>query len=275
VRAVNLIPGEVRRGGVRSGGSVYVLLGLLGVLVAGVAFNVLTNNTIADRRAQVDTLQEQVQAAQAQATQVQPYRDFAALAQARVETVRQLGASRFDWPRAFAGLSKVIPDNVWLTSLLGTVTPGVTVEGSASGTTSTLRSSITAPAIEMTGCTTNHDSVARLISRLRLMDGVQRVSLADSAKADQSASGGGGGSGDDCRHGHANFPQFDVVVFFDAPPALPTLAPATGTTGLAATAAAATGTSAPTTTTAAATTPAATTPAPSAPASSSPGGTVR
>jgi Tfp pilus assembly protein PilN len=221
VRAVNLIPGDAGRAGGRSGGGAYVLLAVLGALVAGVAYYVLTSNAIADRRAQLTQLQVQTRAAQEQADATQPYREFAQLAQARVQTIRQLGAARFDWHRALSDVSKAMPGNVWLSSLLGTVAPGVSVEGGASGATSALRAALPSPAIELTGCTTGHDGVVRLISRLRLVRGVQRVALADSAKQTAAGGGGGGGAGGDCRHGHANLPQFDLVIFFAPLPAIP------------------------------------------------------
>jgi Tfp pilus assembly protein PilN len=220
MRAVNLIPAEAGRAGGRSGTGAYILLGVLGVLLVGVVAYVLTGNTITDRRAELADLRTQSAAVQAQADAGRSYRDFAALAQARVETVRQLGETRFDWQRALGDLSKVVPDNVWLTSLLGTVTTGVTIEGASSGTTSTLRSALPNPAIELTGCTTDHDSVSRLISRVRLMNGVQRVALADSVKTDDGG-GSGNGSASDCRYGHKDFPQFDLVVFFDPLPVGP------------------------------------------------------
>jgi hypothetical protein len=168
-------------------------------------------------------LQTQATAVQLQAERLHSYVAFSTLAQARVQTVRQLGAARFNWHRAFTDLATVLPDNVWLTSLLGTVAPGVTVEGGASGGTNSLRAAVPNPAIELTGCTTSHEGVVRLVSRLRLLHGVQRVSLADSVKADSTpgSSGSSGGSDGDCRHGHTNFPQFDVVVFFAPLPALP------------------------------------------------------
>jgi Tfp pilus assembly protein PilN len=220
MRAVNLIPSEAGRGG-RGGASTgpYVVLGVLALLLVGVVAYVLTNNSLVDRRAELATLQTQAQAAQAQADATRPYREFAKLAEARVETVRQLGAARFDWHRAFADLAQVIPDDVWLTSLLGTVTTGVSVEGGGAGDTATLRSALPNPAIELSGCTTGHDEVARLISRLRLMTGVTRVALADSTK-DESGQGGAG-AGADCRYGHARFPQFGIVVFFAPLPAAP------------------------------------------------------
>lgn len=217
MRAVNLIPGEAGGGGHGVGGAgPFVVLGVLGLLLALVLAYVLTNNTLVERRAQVATLQVQAQAAQAQAAATRPYREFAALAQARVRTVRQLGAARFDWHRAFGDLSRVIPEDVWLSSLFGTVTTGVAVEGAASGSTSSLRAALPNPAIEMTGCTVGHDSVARLIARLRLMTGVVRVSLSDSTK-DEASSGGSG----DCRNGHAAYPQFGIVIFFAPLPTVP------------------------------------------------------
>jgi Tfp pilus assembly protein PilN len=164
---------------------------------------VLTGNTIKERRGELAEAQSQVAVAQAQADATKPYREFAALARARVETVRQLGEARFDWQRAFDDLATVIPDDVWLSSLTGTVTTGVAVEGGSSSA-SGLRGAIPNPAIELSGCTVSHDSVVRLISRLRLLHSVQRVSLADTSKD----------AGGECQNGHTNFPAFNLVVFF-------------------------------------------------------------
>jgi Tfp pilus assembly protein PilN len=259
MKAVNLIPSDARGGRGSAGPSAsvatYALLGVLAVLLVGVTAFVLTGNDVAKRRDELATLQTQATAVQLQAERLHPYVEFQTLAQAREQTVRQLGAARFNWHRAFTDLSKVLPDNVWLTSLLGTVAPGVTVDGGASGGTDSLRSSLPNPAIELTGCTTGHEGVVRLISRLRLIHGVQRVSLADSVKADAAAGGGGAATSNDgdCRHGNANFPQFDIVIFFAPLPAAS--APASADPAAAATASGA----------------AATTPAP-APSSSTGGG---
>jgi len=225
MRAVNLIPGEAGGGG-GAGLGVAALLGGLAVLLALVTVHVLIGNQIADRQSELASVQRQVAIVQAQADATRPYREFASLAKARVETIRQLGTARFDWHRAFADLAVVIPSNVWLTSLTGTVTTGVAVAGSAGGPADALRSAIPNPAITMTGCTVDHDSVVRLISRLRLMHGVQRVALASSSK-----DGGG-----DCQHGHTNFPVFNLVVFFEPIPAVqpPAQAQAAGTPAAAA-----------------------------------------
>jgi Tfp pilus assembly protein PilN len=209
MRAVNLIPSDAPGGG--SGGlGVPALLGGLALLLALVVLHVLTGNQIAQRKTELASVEAQVATAQAQAEATRPYREFAVLARARVETVRQLGSARFDWHRAFADLATVIPDNVWLTAVTGTVTTGVNVAGGDAGAASGLRAAIPNPAITMSGCTVDHESVVRLISRLRLMHHVQRVSLADSSKD----------AGGDCQHGHTNFPQFDLVVFFGPIPAV-------------------------------------------------------
>jgi len=259
VRAVNLIPADSGPGGRAGGGlGAYALLGALALALVGVLAYVMAHNQVVERHAQLASLEAQAQALQAHADASRPYREFAALAQARVETVRQLGRARFDWHRAFGDLARVMPGDVWLTSLLGTVTTGVTVNGSSGGgDTSALRSALPNPAIELSGCTTGHDEVARLLSRLRLMTGVVRVSLADSAKdssgAGSGGGGGGGGGGGDCTYGHDSFTHFGIVVFFAPLPAVPS--PAQPGATAAATAAAPAGT----------TTPAAsTTPAPSA-----------
>lgn len=215
MRAVNLIPSESGRGGSAGGVGAYVVLGVLALLLVGVLAYVVTNNQLAQRRADLAAVQTQAARAQEQANAMAPYREFAALAQARVETVRQLGAARFDWHRAFSDLAQVIPDDVWLTSLLGTVTTGVSVDGAGAGDTGPIRSALPNPAIELTGCTVGHDQVARLISRLRLMTGVLRVALADSTKDDA------GSGGADCRYGHDRFPQFGLVVFFAPLPPAP------------------------------------------------------
>jgi Tfp pilus assembly protein PilN len=219
MRAVNLIPNDSGRSwggsGGRSGGSVYVLLGTLAVALALVTVYVLTNNRISDQKAKVAALQAQVTNAQLAATRLAPYVTFAKLAQERMETVRGIASSRFDWHAALAGLSRVVPANTSLQSLVGTVVPSATVGGAgASGASGTdLRGDITAPAFQLSGCSDSQDDVARLISRLRLIDGVTRVSLEDSQKSSSGQSGASvsaGGTGG-CK---AASPSFDLVVFF-------------------------------------------------------------
>lgn len=241
MRAVNLVPAEERRGaggpGGRSGGAAYVLLGLLAVLVVVVSLNTLGTRSVGEKRSEIASLEVQAARAEAQASELASFSQFAGLRATRRQTVTSLAASRFDWSHAMREVARVIPPNVWLTDLQGTVTPDVTLKTTAAAQTSSLRSALAVPAVELVGCTTDQPSVARMVTRMRLIDGVTRVALQSSVKAEVAAAGGGGatgggaaaGGGDDCRQGVARFPQFALVIYFDqAAGAVPTAARGAG-----------------------------------------------
>jgi Tfp pilus assembly protein PilN len=232
MRAINLVPAEERRGGGaaggRSGGAAYVLLGLLAVLVVVVSFYTLEKRSVGEKRSELASLEARAVGAEAQAAELASFVQFAGLRAKRVQTVTSLAASRFDWSHALRELARVVPRNVSLTGLQGTVAPGVAVKASAGGQTSGLRSALAVPAVEIVGCTTSQTSVARMITRMRLIDGVTRVALQSSVKAEASG-GGGGGAGGDCRQGNARFPQFALVIYFDpAAGGVPTAAKGAG-----------------------------------------------
>jgi Tfp pilus assembly protein PilN len=251
-----------------------VLLAALTIAVVLVAVYVTATNNVSNEQAKVSALQAQAAAAQGTATKLGPYVQFAQLAQSRAATIRGIASSRFDWQSALAGLARVIPANTSLQSLGGSVVPGVSVGGGGGAGASQVRTAIQAPAFQVAGCSDTQDDVARLISRLRLVDGVTRVTLEDSQKsggtqagAAVSTTGSGGAAGATGGVGcGANRPTFDLVVFFqplanagaDGVTSLGT--PVSSTTGAAAsttgTAATTTGTAATgsTTTTGAATT---------------------
>lgn len=239
MRAVNLVPTEERSGGGRTGVAVYVFLGVLGAVAVGLAALVLTNNQIEHRRANLTEAQVKATAAEAEAKALKPYADFAALREKRVQTVDSLAKSRFDWPRVLDDLSRAMPRSAWVQTFTGTVSPGVSAAGGGAGTG--LRGAISAPAVELSGCATSQTEVARMMTRLRLIQGVTRVSLGSSQKADTSGTSSGAagdsnsGQGSGCES--ADWPQFSVVIFFEGetPPA--PSATATGATATAATAA--------------------------------------
>ena len=124
MKAVNLVPKDYRRGRLSGrGGEVFsyaVIGGLVAVLLAVVAV-VLTGNKVSDNKSEVAKLQQQLDDAQTEASALAPYSNFASLAQARIATVSSLAQSRFDWERVMRELSQVIPSDVWLTKLTGTV----------------------------------------------------------------------------------------------------------------------------------------------------------
>ena len=183
MRAVNLIPSEARsRGGSTSVASslpTYLLLGVLAIGVAFVTLYVLSNNSISQRKAQLTSLQAEVAQAQAQSERLGNYSQFATLAQSRADTVRGLATARFNWYAALVDLSKVVPANTSLQTLNGSTT-GVTGSGTtpaAAASASSSASGSSAPAFELTGCTKSQDDVARLMTRLRLINGASEEQI--------------------------------------------------------------------------------------------------
>lgn len=234
MKAVNLIPSEDRRGGAsgsgRSGGAVYIVLGALAALVLVVAIYAQSTHKLSERRATLTRVEQQATQAEAAAAALQGYTGFAQLRQKRIDTVRSIAQSRFDWSFAMHEVARTIPPNVSLTSLIGTVAPGVPLQGAGGGGGS-VRGALPVPAIEIAGCTTSQDNVAKMMAAMRQVDGVRRVSLQSSIKGDSAAGGGGSGATGACGNAGRKDPQFAMVIFFDPKPApaAPAAAPAPGT----------------------------------------------
>lgn len=230
MKAVNLIPSE-QRGSAKTAAAgpaapspegspfgAYVILGVLAFVVAAAALYVLAGNSITERKAELARVEADAALVKQQAATLQAFADFKTLSEARVTTVRGIANSRFSWQRALDDVSRALPSDVYLSSLNGT-TSG---EGGGSG----LRGAISAPAIELTGCTRNQASIARLMSHLRGVRGVTRVSLSKSEVPDAANTAPALGAtpiGADgkvpltatepCPKGSP--PDFEMVVFFE------------------------------------------------------------
>ena len=244
MRPVNLIPPEDRRGErapLRTGPLAYVIVGVLLLGFIGVYMVVTTGNSISERKVEVEGLEQQLASSSARAQALQTFSNFASLEQSRTLTVSDLARSRFDWERVLRELALVIPADVSLDTLNGSVS------GSASGDAAAPESGasaegINAPTLRMSGCGDGHESVARFVAALRDIDGVTRVGLANSTEAGAVAgestpapaagdATGGGCAGDAAR--------FEITVAFDEvqidpasggvlPPAEPEAAPGDG-----------------------------------------------
>ena len=223
MKAINLLPPDLR-GTPKSvstkvktaavndepgGIGAFVVLGALTVCVIALAAYVLTSNAIKDRQAQLDAATSQAQSITQRVAKLKPYADFKAMAETRIQTVKDLSSSRFDWEQALRDISRAIPADVTLKTLNGSIS-------SANGGGSPVRSAISSPAIEVTGCTSGQTQVARLLSRLRGVDGVTRVSLSKSTKKDKvpaiapTADTPGGVAADTCGR-----TEFAIVMFFE------------------------------------------------------------
>jgi hypothetical protein len=259
MRAVNLIPAEQRSGAPvgagRSEGAAYAVMVVLGGFALLAFLYGRADHQISSSRAQAATLAAQAQRAQAETSRLAPYTSFIALREQRTNAVSELVDSRFDWAHVFHEFGRVLPPEVSISSLSGTIggasstgasgagaaaapAPPPAASGSpaaspsapgspaaspaAAGSAASAAATVTSatppgsvPQFTLAGCATSQPAVALMLERLRLMDGVSSVTLQSSTKG---ASSGGGGGG--CGPGQ---PAFTVQVAFVA---LPTTAAA-------------------------------------------------
>ncbi|HWK27937.1 MAG TPA: PilN domain-containing protein, partial [Solirubrobacter sp.] len=227
MRAVNLLPPDTRGAAkaaaelgagpeAKGGAGAVVVLGVLAAAVAGVAGHVLISNTIKQREVDLAAVTARQQAIAREAAQLKPYADFDAMAKARVQTVKDIAGSRFDWEQVLRDLSRAIPADITLKSLTGDTATGA---GGAGGASSQLRGAINAPAITLQGCAPGQTEVSRLLARLHDIQGVTRVTLSKSTKAnvesnDESGSVTERRNAQPC--GAGKRPDFELVMFFES-----------------------------------------------------------
>jgi Tfp pilus assembly protein PilN len=227
MRPVNLIPPDERRGDeapLRTGYLVYVLTAGLVLLLVGIVALALTSKQNSDRQDQKASLEQELNQATAQANSLAAFSNFRAVQESRTATITSLAQSRFDWSRVLNELALVLPSDVSLTSISGTVSPDLQTSGGDSA--GTLRSDIAGPALEIAGCAPGQDAVASFVASLEDIDGVTRVGLESSSidSGDGSGTSSGGASSADCQAGPRTA-KVQIVVAFDAVPT-----PSTATT---------------------------------------------
>jgi Tfp pilus assembly protein PilN len=196
MEAINLLPaGAIRRNrwgaaDVSAAKRVLVTAAAVAgvVIVASGAVFVQAHNTVSDRQATLDGLQEQVAAAQATAASAQAARANVA---ARRNAVTTVTSQRVTWEQVLRDLARVLPANVWLQNLQAQ-SPTPTVSASTASTTSTTTTAPTGStptAFVVTGFTSSQKSVARVIDRLSVLPWLSDVSLQQSTRADTGRGG--------------------------------------------------------------------------------------
>jgi Tfp pilus assembly protein PilN len=231
MRAVNLIPPDARRGdrvALRTGAISYVIVGALALGLLGAVALGLTSKQVSDRKAEVASLEQEEAAAEARAQSLQQFASFRAVEESRAATVTSLAQSRFDWDRVLNELARVIPSDVWLVQLEGTVNPNVSLEA---GPDISIRDSVPGPALAIVGCAASQDAVAGFVADLEDIDGVTRVGLQSSERSEESAGGAATATptspGSDTQNsGECRtrdfISRFEIVAAFDAIPTPPT-----------------------------------------------------
>jgi hypothetical protein len=254
MRAVNLIPSDQRSGGSvgagRSGGAAYAVLALLlGFAVLAIAYG-KASRTISSDQSKAAALTARAQQETAAAEALAPYTSFVSLRQQREAAVTELVDTRFDWAHAFHELGRVLNNQASISSLSGQVgstegaAPAAPAASSSSSSTSGATPAASAvssatpagsvPTFTLSGCASSQTAVAQTLQRLRLIDGVNEVTLESSTKA---ANSGGSSSGGACP---ASAPVFNVTITFEPLPSASEAASAAGAKTVAATGSAST-----------------------------------
>ena len=233
MRPVNLIPVDERRGDrspMRTGSVSYLVVGALAFLFFAVVALAMTGKTISDKEGEKQAAEQELTAATARAESLSEFQNFRTIHDTRTSTVSSLAQSRFDWERVMRELALVVPTNVWLVNLTGTVSPSVQVNEAAE---IAIRDTVAGPAIEMVGCSLGQEEVAEFVAVLEDIDGVTRVGIESSLKGEEDNQEGASTDSategtDDCSQRPPYDYLFKIVVAFDAVPAPPTATTAPG-----------------------------------------------
>jgi type II secretory pathway pseudopilin PulG len=232
MRAVNLIPNEQRSGSSvgagRSEGAAYAVIALVAALAVMALVYGLARNEVASQRAQAAAAAAKAQQAVTAAERLAPYTSFVAQREQRTQAVETIVDTRFDWAHVFHEIGRVLPLQTSISSLTGTVgsTSSSSSSKSSSSSTASAGASSSAvasatpagsvPTFTLAGCAISQPAVALMLERLRLIDGVNEVTLQSSTAASGSGSGGGGaGAGGGCPE---HDPAFTVAITFDPLP---------------------------------------------------------
>jgi Tfp pilus assembly protein PilN len=200
VKPVNLLPeSQRRRKSTSDGKSSYVVLGVLGVLLAMSGLYVAVSNQVTTRTEAAAAAGAEADRIEAKASDLGAFGDFAQVKATRLASVRQLAVGRFDWERLMLELARVLPDGGWLLS----------AEASMSGAGDTADAS-SGPSASLSGCVPTQSDVADLMLRLNRMHRVEDVTLTESTQQDSRAKP----TAESC----GSYYQFDVVVSFAAAP---------------------------------------------------------
>jgi Tfp pilus assembly protein PilN len=207
VKAVNLMPKDARGASparvASTGAGVYVLLAGLAAFVVLAALWASAGKQIDERTAKLERTNAAIAVAEKRARDSYAYVQFRQLAANRVATVATLSATRFDWAHAMREVGRVLPADAWLTTMSG-------ISGSTDAAPTPATSAAPAPVITLAGCTHSQAKVARLLARLRTIDGVRKVSLRSSEKPDAKGDSA-------CPANRTSDPRFSIAVAFAVP----------------------------------------------------------
>jgi Tfp pilus assembly protein PilN len=179
MKRINLLPPEQRVKASRERGLLWAILILVAIVVALGLVYVWQNGQVNDKQAQLDGINAEIAVVQAQALELAPYAAIQTTRTAMTETAKGIYDARVSWATILQEVSLVIPENVRLQTLSGTV-PAAMLPGPA--TPAAPGAAATAD-VTFAGTTYTHKDVAEFMTRLGLIPQLSNVQLASSTGA--------------------------------------------------------------------------------------------
>jgi len=181
MKRIDLLPPEQRVKASRERGLLWAILILVAVVVALGLVYVWQNGQVNDKQAELDQLTAQTAAVQQQALALAPYAAIQTTRTDMTQTAQGIYDARVPWATILQAISLVIPENVRLQTLTGTV-PAAMLPGPATAPVDGTVAAVT-PDITFTGTTYTHKDVAEFMTRLGLIPQLSNVQLASSTGA--------------------------------------------------------------------------------------------
>jgi Tfp pilus assembly protein PilN len=181
---------------------------LAGLLIAVGAY-VFVANQATSRENEAVKLESEARALTAEADSLAAFVQFQELRETRTSSVRALAVGRFDWERMVREIARVLPKSVWMrkfdatvdgrsageggggssgssssgeASVATTVTAGAAGAGGGTGGSGSQGSAAQTPTVKIEGCAREQQEVADALVRLRLLAGVEDVSIVKSER---------------------------------------------------------------------------------------------
>lgn len=185
-RRINLLPPEERAKVRRERGLVWALLSLILVVAVLGGFYVFENQRVSGERNRLAGLQGQLSQLQLQVTALKPFEIQQTQRVAMTDVARQIYDSRVVWSSIAEEISLLIPEEVRLTELTGTVPPPMLAGSAFGGAGATGEAGAD---LLLAGEAYSHRDVAEFMTRLGLMPQIKDITL---ISADKGAVGGAG-----------------------------------------------------------------------------------
>ena len=176
MKRIDLLPPEARVKASRERGLLYAILIIVAVVVALGLVYMQQNSTVSSKQTEVDGLNSETQAEQQKAAALAPYAQIQSTRVAMTATASSIYQAGVPWSTILQELSLVIPENVRLTHVTGTVPPAMIPGGAApvAGTAATTTD------VTFMGTSYTHKDVAEFMTRLGLIPQLSNIQLTDS-----------------------------------------------------------------------------------------------